>query len=130
VPNAKSNFKAAVKRAKALYKTGRYNKFSDAVAAAYKKGPAKKSAKKKRKVGAYKVVEKGEKRSTPARKVIRVTRSKKGTFKGSTVAGAKAAIEQKLGRAMVEHYKTQSIKRTRVLGKTIAGYKKQLKAFN
>lgn len=126
MPNAKSNFKAAVKKAKALYKTGRYKMFADAVKAAYKKSPAKK----KRKVGAYKVIEKKEKRSAPARKVIRITRTKKGTFKTSSIAGTKAAIEQKLGKAMVEHYKTQSIKQTKVLGKRIAGYKKQLKAFN
>jgi hypothetical protein len=34
--SAKSNFKAAVKKAKTLYKTGKYKKFSDAVKAAYR----------------------------------------------------------------------------------------------
>lgn len=34
---ANNKFKAAVKRAKTLYKSGRYKKFSDAVKAAYKK---------------------------------------------------------------------------------------------
>lgn len=32
------SFKSAVKKAKGLYKSGHYKKFSDAVAAAYKKG--------------------------------------------------------------------------------------------
>ena len=48
--SAKSNFKAAVIRAKRLYKTGRYKTFADAVKAAYKKrsvGAVKRSAKKK-----------------------------------------------------------------------------------
>jgi len=34
--SAKTNFKAAVKKAKTLYKTGKYKKFSDAVKAAYR----------------------------------------------------------------------------------------------
>lgn len=42
----------------------------------------KKPAVKKRKVGAYKVIEKGEKRSAPVKKVVQVVRTKKGLFKG------------------------------------------------
>lgn len=117
-----------MKKAKGLYKTGRYKTFGDAVAAAHRS--LKKPAKKKRKVGAYKVIERGETRQTPVSKVYRVTRTKKGTFKKTTIAGTKAAIEAKLGKAMVEHFKTQSIKRTKQLDKIISGLKKQLKALN
>lgn len=53
--SAKSNFKAAVVRAKRLYKTGRYKTFADAVKAAYKK----------RSVGAVK------RKSTPKRKAVK-----------------------------------------------------------
>jgi len=51
--NHKAKFKKAIVKAKKLYKTGRYNKFSDAVKAAYNSLPGKKtrSAKKSRSVG-------------------------------------------------------------------------------
>lgn len=48
----------------------------------------KKPAAKKRKVGAYKVIERNEKKSTPAKKVVRVNRSKTGTFKGYSKVGS------------------------------------------
>lgn len=75
-----NKFSAAVKKAKGLYKTGKYKNFGAAVKAAYKKPGI--VSKKKKKVGAYKVIEKGEKKSTPAKKTYRAVRTKTGTFKG------------------------------------------------
>lgn len=49
--SATSNFKAAVKKAKRLYKTGRYKTFADAVKAAYKKKKVGSVAKKNRQTG-------------------------------------------------------------------------------
>ncbi len=47
---ANTKFTRAVKKAKALYKTGRYKTFADAVKAAYKKLPGKVGAAKKKPV--------------------------------------------------------------------------------
>ena len=127
---ANNKFKAAVKKAKGLYKTGRYKKFSDAVKAAYKKV---KTVEKRRKVGATKFIERGESKSTPAKRVIRRNRTKKGYFKSTTrisgVTAAKRKTEKTLATAMLNHYKTQSIKRTKQLDKQISALKKKLKAF-
>lgn len=66
-------------------------------------GKQKKSAGKRKSVGAYKVIEKGEKKSTPAKKTVRVVRSKKGLFKGyqkvtGVAAGALGEINKQLAR--------------------------------
>lgn len=62
----------------------------------YRAAKNKKPAKKKRKVGAYKVVERNEPRSTPARKVYRQVRTRKGNFTGmkkiNGIGAAKAKI--------------------------------------
>lgn len=42
----------------------------------------KQASKDRKKVGAYKVIEKGESKSTPVKKTVRIVRSKTGTFKG------------------------------------------------
>ena len=98
MPNAKakSKFRAAVKKAKQLYKTGRYKRFSDAVKAAYGKKTAnrkkissrRRSKATRKKVSAVKLIERGENRRTKAKRIVRVNRTRKGTFKKfSTVTG-------------------------------------------
>jgi Arc/MetJ-type ribon-helix-helix transcriptional regulator len=115
---ANSKFRAAVKKAKSLYKTGRYKKFSDAVKAAYKKSPAKK----RRRVGAVK-------RKRVKRTVTRIrTRRRISSRRISGVSGKKK-VEKSLANALLAHWKTQSIKRTKQLDKTISNLKKRLKAF-
>ena len=88
-----SKFTAAVKKAKTLYKTGKFKTFADAVKAAYKKvgtaaAPVKKKAarkakpvKAKKRVGATLLIEKGESRRTKPKRVITITRKKNGTYK-------------------------------------------------
>jgi len=93
---AKSNFRAAVKKAKQLYKTGRYKRFSDAVKAAYGKKSAgrkkinsrRRSKATRRKVSAVKLIERGENKRTKAKRIVRINRTRKGMFKKfSTVTG-------------------------------------------
>lgn len=70
------------KEAKAIQKQHPRLSWQDAIqkaSAARKKGTKKVAGKK---VGAYKVIEKGESRSAKPKKVVQVKRSAKGTFKG------------------------------------------------
>jgi hypothetical protein len=115
---AKSNFKAAVKRAKGLYRTGRYKTFADAVKAAYKKAGPSRTKKSKRKVGATKWIEKGETRRTPARRIVKVRRTKSGSYKnfqtiGSLKSKLRGKLKQQLSTALVtrEMSKTKRAKR-------------------
>jgi len=125
----KTKFKQAVKKAKHLYKSGRYQTFGDAVKAAYKgKGIGRVSSKdsstgaghtststratttgnrtgtktitahvkigSKKRVGATKFIERGESRNTKPKRVVRVNRSKKGTYKKfSTVGNVKSSAD-------------------------------------
>lgn len=107
---ANSKFKAAVKKAKTLYKSGRYKSFASAVKAAYKKRPTKK----RRAVA---------KISRIAKKVG--TRS---TRKRHAPMTEKKRVELQLGRVMVEHWRTQSIKRTKELDRQKAALKKRLRS--
>jgi len=75
---ANNKFKAAVARAKKLYKTGKYKRFSDAVKAAYKK------------VGAVKLIERGEKKNVKPKAIYQVNRTKKGLFTGMKQVGSKS----------------------------------------
>jgi hypothetical protein len=70
-------------KAKQLYKTGRYKKWTDAVKAASGK-----------KVGAVKIIQKGETKKSPVKKVLQQTRTKKGEFKGYKTIGA---IDKQIG---------------------------------
>ena len=108
---ANNKFKAAVKKAKGLYRSGRYKTFADAVKAAYKK----KTTKRRKKVSSVKRTVKRK------RRIIRKVRTVKRS-------NPKRSIEQSLGRAMVEHFKTQSYSRTKQLDKTIRGLKKKLRS--
>lgn len=66
-------FKQKAAEAKKLYKSGRYKTYADAVKAAWGKT---------KKVGSIKIIQKGESKNTPAKKVLVQKRSKTGTFKG------------------------------------------------
>lgn len=90
--------------------------------------PKKKAAKKRKRVGAYKVIEKGESKRTPAKKVVRNVRTKKGLFKGVVTVGAvKQMYEEKLKDAMLKHHKATTIKATDKAAAEIRKYKKLLK---
>lgn len=62
--------------AKTLYKTGKYKKWTDAIKAASKK------------IGAIKIVEKGENKNAKPKAVYQSIRSKTGTYKGMRKIGA------------------------------------------
>lgn len=88
--------------------------------------PKRKAAKRK-KVGAYKVIENGETKRTPPKKTVRAVRSKQGRFKGMVTVGAiKHTYEEKLKDAMLRHHKATTIKATDKAAKDIRKYKKLL----
>lgn len=127
-------------KAKVLYKTGKYKKWTDAIKAAsklVKKKPVKKAVKKaakKRKVGAIKIIEKGETKNTRPKKVYQYTRSKTGTFKGlKTISGVNAAgkkiISEKLKTALYKK-ETAKLKRDKNKhSKEVRELKKQLQKY-
>jgi uncharacterized protein with FMN-binding domain len=85
--NAK--FTAAVKKAKGLYRTGKYKTFGAAVKAAYGKNKTVKTKPvRRKKISAVKLIERGENKRTKAKRTVRVSRTRKGTYKKfSTVSG-------------------------------------------
>jgi hypothetical protein len=102
--NAKNKFKAAVKKAKSLYKTGRYKRFSDAVKAAYKTiGHVKKEY---RQTGtSNSQIDKKRKAKAPGKRVVKhkgskstvyYERRKNRTDKPGSLSGAKALIRNSL----------------------------------
>lgn len=101
------SFKSAVAKAKKLYKSGRYAKFSDAVAAAYKKG---KSVKRK-------AVGKVAKKSTVARSY------KKAVLRLSPLKRA----EQGYASASVAYLKATTISATKAAQKKKAKYAREIK---
>jgi hypothetical protein len=111
--NHKAKFKKAIVKAKKLYKTGRYNKFSDAVKAAYNSLPGKtRSAKKSRSVG-----------SKPKRRVAVKSGKTRGGNKGTLSGHMDAARKLIVGDMMF--CKVQQIKAT-----TKADKKKWQKKYN
>jgi len=104
MPNHKAKFKQAVKKAKQLYKTGKYNKFSDAVKAAWgKMGTTKKA---NRQTGSsVKKRDKARKAKPPGKRIskskqVYYERRKNRSDKPGTVSGAKAFIRQSLSDRM------------------------------
>lgn len=90
-------------------------------------GTKKKTA--KRKVGAYKVIEKGEKKSTPSKKTYRAVRSKAGTFKGmQKVSGSdiKAYAKTGLAKALFDYEMAKTVKATKEAAARKAKYRKLL----
>ncbi len=90
-------------------------------------GTKKKSA--KRKVGAYKVIEKSESKSTPAKRVYRAIRSKAGTFKGmQKVSGAdiKQHVKTQLAKALFDYEMAKTVKATKEAAARKSKYRKLL----
>jgi len=102
---ANLKFVRAVKKAKGLYKTGRYKKFSDAVKAAYKSlgSPAKKVGSKKTKV-----------------------RVSVGAVKKPAVS-KRVQIEKSLGASYVRFYKANTISATNKERRNMVELKRKLK---
>jgi hypothetical protein len=93
-------------------------------------GTAKKKSTRK-KVGAYKVIEKGEKKSTPTKKVYRAVRSKAGTFKGMqkiTGADIKEHAKQGLAKALFDYEMAKTVKATKEAAARKTKYRKLLKS--
>ena len=63
-------FKKLHIKAKVLYKTGKFKRYSDAIKEASKT------------IGAVKILQPGEKKNTPVKKVLVQNKNKKGQFKG------------------------------------------------
>jgi hypothetical protein len=117
-------------KAKQLRKKHPGKSWQQLVKLASKQGIAKPKRKpaKRKKVGAYKVVEQGESRSTPARKVYRAKRSKTGTFKGMvSISGVKKFHEQKLQTALWNHEKATTVKATKAAAAEIRKHRAALK---
>lgn len=118
--NHKAKFKKAIVKAKKLYKTGRYNKFSDAVKAAYNSLPGKtRSAKKSRSVG-----------RKPKRRVAAV----KTAAVGCSISGLKSQIRNKAKDQMKTALLARELATTKVAKrkqtKRIAKIKSLLKTYN
>jgi hypothetical protein len=119
--NHKAKFKKAIVKAKKLYKTGRYNKFSDAVKAAYNSLPGKtRSAKKSRSVG-----------SRPKR---RAAVKSSGAVGCASIAGLKSQLRNKAKDQMRSALLSRELATTKVAKrkqtKRIQKLKTMLKTFN
>lgn len=138
---AKSNFKKAVRKAKALYKTGRYKKFSDAVKAAYKgtaigktskastrqTGSSNRSIDKKRKAKAP-----GKRKSASGK--LYYERRKNRSDKPNTLSGAKSFIsntlKQQLSNRLLRKELATTKRDKKKWGKLASQTKKQIKQFS
>ena len=107
---ANSKFVQAVKRAKGLYKSGRYKTFADAVKAAYKKGKSVSSVA-------------GKKVSGKKTKV----RVSVGAVGKSRKKSMRQLLEDRLGKSYVRFVKATTIKATNKERKVIAETKAKLK---
>lgn len=114
---ANNKFKAAVKRAKKLYKTGRFKKFSDAVSVAY----GKVTRSKKRPV---------KKRRRPVSTKTSIGSRISSSKRRSPVVSQRRQLEKKLGDVLVQHWKTKSIKQTKRLDKKKAELKRKIKSLS
>lgn len=119
-----NRFKQAAPNAKKLYKTGRYPTFAAAMKAALKKTP--------KRVGAIKMIERGESRHTPAKKVYRVTRTKAGRFKNvDTISGllskAKGIIKEKIDTQVIKKYHATGKRAKRKIQRHITELKSKLR---
>lgn len=130
-----SLFKKRVAAAKRLYKSGRYKTFADAVKAASKS--IKKPEAEKRRLGATLLIEKRETRRTKPKRVVRITRTKGGTFKNmETVSGVSQAkrlikrrLKEQLSRLLLMHTLATNKQNKRNLAKQIREKKAELKKY-
>lgn len=93
-----------------------------------------------RRVGATKFIERGETAKTPAKKIVRVNRSKAGRFKSVTRVGQVDSIgkvksigqdilKDKLGNLMVKQYTAKTKREKKKIGKQITEVKRDLRRF-
>lgn len=124
---ANNKFKAAVKKAKGLYRSGRYKTFADAVKAAYKKVSHKK---KRRKVGKPTSNPSHYKRKAPANSArIGLRKKKRPHFSISLLKQTTIDhVGHQLAAAMLAHYKAKTIKATKQAAKRIKVLKQKLKS--
>jgi Mor family transcriptional regulator len=116
---AKARFKRAVTKAKALYKTGRYNKFSDAVKAAYKT------------VGSNTTPARSA-RKQPAKKVaVNNNSTANGKLSGVPMGAMKSEIKKRINgaidKALVKKYRATKKMVKKKLQRQINNYKKELR---
>lgn len=131
------SFKTAVSRAKALYKSGRFKKFSDAVKAAYKQGggtlvrqsgKSNVSADKKRKA------KKPGKRKSASGRVYYEYRKNRTDKKGSLTGIREehktplAIAKHKLAKALLDYDLADTIKATKEAAKRKSKYRKVVKS--
>lgn len=105
------SFKSAVKKAKGLYKSGRYKKFSDAVAAAYRKG----------KTTVRKVSKAVKKKGSVRRRVSGVDPIVRTKPAPLTIAKAK------LAKALLDHRLEKTISGTKEAAKRIRKWSAEVK---
>lgn len=124
MPNKK--FAQAVKKAKSLYKTGKYKNFASAVKAAYRTTAKKSVSAKPRK--------QAKKRSLPAKRKMRPAgKATVNVIAIGSIASHKAAIrkqtETKLGRELLRREKATTKRDKRKISKLIASTKRDLKRY-
>ena len=111
---ANTKFLAAVKKAKQLYKTGRFKTFAAAVKSAYKKVkvPKKKAAGK-----ISSVVTKSKKHTDYNKPVVNIQ-----------IGSLKTRVKNKLARALLDYELATTIKATKAAAKRKIRYRKQLRS--
>lgn len=123
------------KEAKKIQRAHPRMDWQKAIQAASKKHK-KVGAVKKKKIAAVKFIERGEKRSTPSKKIYRVARSKDGTYKGAkrvngvteTKHSMKKVIQAKLGKACLDYELATTIKATKEAQSRKVKYRKLLRS--
>jgi hypothetical protein len=117
------SWKACIKAASAEYRAGSLGKASG-------------KTKRRRKVGATLLIERNETRRTRPKRVVRIKRTSKGTFKGASLAGVssaalKAELRSKLKSRLAMQLLTQSMATTKTnrrrAAKKVAETKRQLR---
>lgn len=121
--------------AKRIRKKNPRMKWVSAVKQAGMKYRSGKIRKPKKRVSAVKLIEKGESRNAKPSKVLRVNRSKAGTFKGYSKVGAvinKSSIasyyKTELAKLLLKRDLEKGVRNKRVLSKEIAKTRRALKS--
>ena len=125
-------FKTAVKKAKSLYKSGRYKKFSDAVKAAFKQGGGalvkQRGTSNKKSDSARKAKPPG-KRKSKSGKTYYESRKNRSDKKGSvTGIGLKAAAKANLAKALLDYDLATTVKATKEAQARKVKWRKVLKS--
>ena len=139
--NAKANFKKAVSKAKLLYKTGKYKRFSDAVKAAYKTIGSVKPKNANRQTGtSKKKIDATRKAKAPGKRVVKhagakstvyYERRKNRSDKPGTLTGAKSVIKkiykEKLSAALLKRALATTKTERKQAGKKVAEFRRELR---